>query len=125
MSSNLPVPYRYRSEPATPVSDQERDDLTARVNAAYTDGRLDDEAYHAALDRVFAARTLGELVPVVEVVGAVPTYREPAIVASTTTNRPGELADIKGPGRAGLLVLAIGGGALLVLVVLLAVLLVF
>ncbi|WOP18947.1 DUF1707 domain-containing protein [Raineyella sp. LH-20] len=122
MSSNLPVPYRYRSEPDKPVPDQEREDLTARVNAAYTDGRLDDDAYHAALDRVFSARTLGELVPVVEAVGAVPTYHEPAIVASTAPNKPGELAEITGPGRAGLLVLAIGGGALLVLIVLLVLL---
>ncbi len=118
--SNLPVPSRYRSTPDKPVSDQEREDLTARINEAYTDGKLDDEQYHAQLDRVFAARTLGELVPVVEAVGAVPTYKEPDIVAQTGTNAPGELAEIRQPGgRAALTVLAVAGGAILVLLVLL------
>ncbi|QGF22719.1 DUF1707 SHOCT-like domain-containing protein [Raineyella fluvialis] len=123
MSSNLPVPRRYRTESGAPVPDQEREDLAARVNDAYTDGRLDDEAYHATLDRVFAARTLGELVPVIEAVGPVPSYQTPAIVGSTGTTKPGELAEIKGPGRAGLVVLGVGAAAVVLLILLLLVLL--
>lgn len=122
---NLPISSKYRSTPNEPVTDQERDELTVRVNEAYTDGKLDDEQYHAHLDQVFAARTLGELVPVVAAVGPAPTYKEPAIVAQTTSNRPGELAEIRPPGQAGKVVLGIvvGGVSLLVLLVLVLVVL--
>lgn len=123
--SNLPISSKYYSTPNEPVSAEEREQLTARVNDAYTDGKLDDEEYHAHLDRVFGARTLGELVPVVSAVGMAPTYKEPAIVAQTGTNKPGELAEIRTPGRSGLVVLAVAGAGvalLLLLVVILVVL---
>ncbi|SDB99530.1 protein of unknown function [Raineyella antarctica] len=119
--SNLPVPYRYRSTPEKPVTDQEREELTARVNEAYTDGKLDDEQYRAHLDRVFAARTLGDLVPVVQVVGDAPSYREPAIVAQDGTAAPGELAEIKAPGRAGMVVLGVVGAGVALLLLLVVV----
>ena len=120
--SNLPISSKYRSTPYEPVTDQEREQLTARVNDAYTDGKLDDEQYHAHLDLVFAARTLGELVPVVTAVGVAPTYQEPAIVAQTGTNRPGELAEIKTPGRSGLVVAGVVGAGVLLLLLLVVVL---
>ena len=122
--SNLPISSKYRSTPNEPVSDQEREQLTARVNEAYTDGKLDDDQYHAHLDLVFAARTLGELVPVVSAVGMAPTYKEPAIVAQTGTNKPGELAEIKAPGRSGLVVLGVVGAGVALLLLLLVVLVV-
>jgi hypothetical protein len=123
--SNLPISSKYRSTPDVPVTDQEREELTARVNEAYTNGKLDDDQYRAHLDLVFAARTLGELVPVVSAVGAAPTYKEPAIVAQSGTNKPGELAEIRAPGRTGLVVVgvAVAGVALLLLLVVILVVL--
>ena len=48
------------------MTDAERDRLNARLNAAFTAGTLEQEDYQARLDRLFAAKRLGELVPVVE-----------------------------------------------------------
>ena len=108
--------------PDEPVSDQEREQLTARVNDAYTDGKLDDEQDHAHLDVVFAARTLGELVPVVMSVGVAPTYQEPAIVAQTGTNGPGQLAEIKAPNRSAVVAIGVIGAGVLLLLLLVVVL---
>ena len=66
MSSNLPISSPYRSKPDAPVTDAERDRLNARLNAAYTAGTLDQDDYRARLDLLFAAKRLGDLVPVVE-----------------------------------------------------------
>ena len=121
---------KYRATPDKPVTDADRDELTTRVNDAYTDGKLGDEDYHARLDRIWAAGTLGELVPVVEGLPPVATHDVPAIVAHENgpgtpapSGRPGELAPITGPGRSGLVLLGVGGAALILLVILLAVLL--
>ena len=121
---------KYRATPDKPVTDADRDELTTRVNDAYTDGKLGDEDYHARLDRIWAAATLGELVPVVEGLPPVATHDVPAIVAAqdgpgplAPSGRPGELAPITGPGRSGLVLLGVGGAALILLVVLLVVLL--
>lgn len=123
--SNLPISSKYRSTPHEPVTEREREELTARVNDAYTEGKLDDEQYRDHLDRVFAARTLGELVPVVTAVGVAPTYKEPAIVAQSGTNKPGELAEIKAPGRTGIAVIgAVGVGVVLLLLLVLLIALV-
>ena len=74
MSSNLPISSPYRSTPDAPVTDAERDRLNARLNAAYTAGTLDQDDYQARLDVLFAAKRLGELVPVVEGLPPLPTY---------------------------------------------------
>ncbi|GAA1842356.1 DUF1707 domain-containing protein [Microlunatus capsulatus] len=122
MSSDLPISSPYRSTPALPVDDGERDRLSTRLNAAFEAGTLDADEYRARLDRLFAARTLGELVPVVEGLAPLPTYADPALVASSG-GRPGELA----PARSGngLTVVAVAGvaGAVLLVVVLLLLLL--
>ncbi|NHB84080.1 DUF1707 domain-containing protein [Tessaracoccus sp. HDW20] len=49
-----------------PVDDAERDSLTARLNDAFGDGRISHDEYAAAMDTVYGARTLGDLVPVIE-----------------------------------------------------------
>ena len=122
MSSDLPISSPYRSTPALPVDDGERNRLSTRLNAAFEAGSLDADDYRARLDRLFAARTLGELVPVVQGLPPLPTYEDPALVASTG-GRPGELA----PARSGngLTVVAVAGiaGAVLLVVVLLLLLL--
>ncbi|SDT26603.1 protein of unknown function [Friedmanniella luteola] len=122
MSSDLPISSPYRSTPALPVDDGERDRLSTRLNAAFEAGTLAPQDYQARLDRLFAAQTLGELVPVVQGLPPLATYTDPAAVASAG-GRPGELA----PARSGngLTVVAVAGiaGAVLLVVLLLLVLL--
>lgn len=118
--NELPISSPYRSTPEVAVSEPERNQLSSRLNAAYEAGRLDADDYHDRLDRLFAARTLGELVPVVTGLPPLQTYDDPAMVASTG-GAPGQLA----PGRSanGLTLLVVGGVAFAV--VLVAVLLLF
>ena len=122
MSSNLPISSPYRSTPDAPVTDAERDRLNARLNAAYTAGTLAQEDYQARLDLLFAAKRLGELVPVVEGLPPLPTYSSPAIVASSS-GQPGELSESRPPGR---LTAAVVGGlaAAILIIVILVVLLI-
>ena len=114
MSSNLPISSPYRSTPDAPVTDAERDRLNARLNAAYTAGTLDQDDYHARLDVLFAAKRLGELVPVVEGLPPLPTYANPAIVRSSG-GQPGELSESRPPGR--LTAVVVGGVAAAILIV--------
>ena len=114
MSSNLPISSPYRSTPDAPVTDAERDRLNARLNAAYTAGTLEQEDYQARLDRLFAAKRLGELVPVVEGLPPLPTYSNPAIVTSSG-GQPGELSESRPPGR--LTAVVVGGVAAAILLV--------
>jgi hypothetical protein len=96
--SELPISSPYRSKPDAPVTDSEREQLNARLNQAYTDGRLDADDYQARLDALFRASTLGQLVPVVDGLLPAPTYDSPAMVASTG-GAPGEVSparDVRG-----------------------------
>jgi hypothetical protein len=117
--SNLPISSPYRSTPDVPVSDAERDQLTSRLNAAYTAGSLGQDDYRARLDRLYAAQTLGQLVPVVDGLPPLQTYADPAGI--TSGGRPGELEPARDGNRFTLLVVA--GVALVV--VLLAMLMFF
>lgn len=121
--SNLPISSRYISKPNEPVSDAERNQLSTQLNDAFTRGELDQLSYDALLDRVFDAKVLGELVPVVEKLGKPATHDQPAIVQQGE-GRPGELAPIKSP-KAGTLVAVVGGLATIaaILIVLLVILL--
>jgi len=121
VSSNLPISSPYRSTPDAPVTDAERDRLSARLNAAYTAGTLDQDDYRARLDLLFAAKRLGELVPVVDGLPPLPTHSSPAIVANSS-GEPGELSESRPPG---MLTAAVVGGvtvAILLIVILLVVL---
>lgn len=121
--NELPRSSRYRSQPQEPVSDEERNRLSAQLNDAYAEGSLTGEEYHQQLDRVFGARTLGELVPVVERLGKPATYDDPELVRQSPTGRPGELAPARTPRPALTLAVVGGGVAALVLIVLVLVLL--
>jgi hypothetical protein len=121
VSSNLPISSPYRSTPDAPVTDAERDRLSARLNAAYAAGTLDQDDYRARLDLLFAAKRLGELVPVVDGLPPLPTHSSPAIVANSS-GEPGELSESRPPG---MLTAAVVGGvavAILLIVILLVVL---
>lgn len=114
MSSDLPISSPYRSTPALPVDEEERNRLSSRLNAAFEAGSLDAEDYRARLDRLFAAQTLGELVPVVQGLPPLVTYETPALMHSSG-GRPGELAPARsGHGLTLVGVAAIAGAVLLV-----------
>jgi hypothetical protein len=122
MSDELPISSPYRSTPDAPVTEAEREQLNSRLNSAYEAGTLAPEEYQARLDTLFAAESLGQLVPVVEGLPPLPTYNSPAIVASQG-GQPGELATARSASRLALV--AVGGvvGLIVLIVVLLAFLL--
>ena len=114
MSSNLPISSPYRSTPDAPVTDAERDRLNARLNAAYTAGTLDQDGLSDSAGPAFAAKRLGELVPVVEGLPPLPTHSSPAIVTSSG-GQPGELSESRPPGR--LTAVVVGGVAAAILLI--------
>jgi hypothetical protein len=122
VTDELPISSPYRSTPGLPVDEAERNRLSTRLNAAFEAGSLDPEDYQARLDRLFTARTLGELVPVVQGLPPLATYDAPALVRSTG-GRPGELAPARSAN--GLTLVAVAGiaGAVLLVALLLVLLL--
>ena len=119
MSSNLPISSPYRSTPAAPVTEAERNQLSSRLNAAFEAGTLDQDDYRQRLDVLFAAQTMGQLVPVVEGLPPLQTYTDPAIVAGTG-GQPGVVSQ---PRSATGIALFVAGGVV-VLIMLIAILLV-
>ena len=92
--SSLPPSSRYLQQSAAAVDDTEREALTKRLSDAFADGRLAQDDYMSALDVVYGAQSLGELVPVIErlpaasvdVPGIVQTSSMPAGELSTSRN---------------------------------------
>lgn len=117
--SNLPISSPYRSQPEAPVTEAERDQLSARLNQAFTDGTMDPDDYHTRLDRLFAARKLGELVPVVDGLPQAQSYAEPANITSGGT--PGQVSEARAGGTLTLALMV----ALAVIVALIAIVLVW
>ena len=101
------------------MTENERNQLSTRLNAAYEAGSLDADDYRQRLDILFAAQRLGQLVPVVEGLPPLQTYTDPAIVASND-GQPGEVSVAR--SATSLAVLAVGG--VLGLIALIAILLV-
>lgn len=64
--SSLPPSSKYLQQADSAVEDDEREALTERLSDAFADGRLEQDDYMAALDVVYGAQHLGELVPVIE-----------------------------------------------------------
>jgi hypothetical protein len=106
VTSNLPISSPYRSTPEAPVTTAERDRLSARLNAAFADGALDQDDYRSRLDQLFAATKLGELVPVVEGLPPLPTYEKPAFIQNPG-GQPGELSAGRPSARFSLAVVAV------------------
>ena len=121
--SELPISSKYRSTPDAPVSDGEREELTRRLNDAFAGGKLDQDAYSAHLDQLYAAQRLGDLVPVVENLPALQTYNDPAMVQQSGSGRPGEVSQARPANR--MAIYAVGAIVLIViiLIILLAILL--
>ena len=120
--SSLPISSKYRSQPNAPVTDAEREDLTRRLNDAFTAGAIDADDYQGFLDGLYAAKRLGELVPLVERLPVRSTYDSPAIVASTSTVAPGELTEARSATDLSKIAIVVGGAGLLIVLILLALL---
>jgi hypothetical protein len=116
--SELPISSPYRSTPDVPVSEAERNQLSARLNDAFSDGAIDGDDYQQRLDRLFAAQKLGELVPVVQGLPPLQTYASPAIVAGGG-GEPGQLTQARSGGRLAVVTVS----ALAAVVILIAILL--
>lgn len=121
--SELPISSKYRSTPNAPVSDGEREELTRRLNDAFAGGKLDQDSYSARLDQLYAAQRLGDLVPVVENLPALPTYNDPAMVQQGAGGRPGEVSQANPANRMAVLVIAGVVLIAIILIILLAVIL--
>jgi hypothetical protein len=117
--SELPISSKYRSTPDAPVTDGEREQLTRRLNDAFAAGKLDQNAYSSHLDRLYAAQRLGELVPVVENLPAVPAYNDPEVVQQASDGRPGEVSPARPANRLALAVIA----AIVLIVIIIGILL--
>ncbi len=119
--SNLPISSPYRSTPDAPVTDSERNQLSSRLNAAFTEGSLDQDDYQARLDQLFAAQKMGQLLPVVEGLPPLQTYNNPAMI--TSGGQPGQLAEARKGGGLTLMTVGALGGVILRIVILLLLLL--
>ncbi|MDO5500867.1 MAG: DUF1707 domain-containing protein, partial [Propionibacteriaceae bacterium] len=107
------------SQPDEPVTDAERNRLSAQLNEAFEKGEIDQTTYSELLDQVFGARTLRDLIAPVEALGKPATYDVPAIVEQAP-GRPGELTEARTPAARSQLALIGGlGGAVLVAVIIL------
>jgi hypothetical protein len=120
--SNLPISSPYRSKPEAPVTETERDQLSSRLNVAFTEGTLTQEDYQARLDQLFAAQKLGQLVPVVEGLPPMQTYDNPAII--TSGGQPGQLSESASSSSRLTLMLVGGLAAVVVLIAILVLLLI-
>lgn len=119
--SELPISSPYRSSPHAPVTEAERNQLSVRLNAAYEAGALDEGDFASRLDRLFAAQRMGELVPVVEGLPALPTYEGPAFDRGSAA--PGQLNQSRNANRLTLAVVAVLAAVVLLIAILLVILL--
>lgn len=106
--SHLPISSKYRSRPGEVPTPEDREDLVTRLNGAFANGTIDQDAYQELLDRVFDAKNFGELAPVAEVLPVKQTYGQPAIVAQTGS--PGEVTPSRNPRQTALIMAASVGG---------------
>jgi hypothetical protein len=118
--SELPISSPYRSTPDAPVSDGERDQLSARLNNAFEAGSIDADVYRARLDQLFAAQRMGELLPVVQGLPPLQTYDSPAIIAGGS-GEPGQLSQSADASRVALIGVGVVGLSVLIIAILLLV----
>jgi hypothetical protein len=81
-------------DPNIRVSDADRDRTAALLREHFTAGRLAEEEFNERLDRVYAARTIGELDPLLADLPTIDLYRLP----DATLTRDPRRTD-PGPGR--------------------------
>ncbi|MDO5737071.1 MAG: DUF1707 domain-containing protein [Propionibacteriaceae bacterium] len=113
--SSLPPSSKYLQQAGAAVDDTEREALTKRLSDAFADGRVGQDDYMAALDVIYAARQLGELVPVIEQLPAM------AVEVPNLVQTSGASAGQVSTSRNILLPAVLITGAILLLLVILAV----
>ena len=117
----LPPSSKYLQRPGDPVDETERASITTRLNDAFGDGRITHEEYAAAMDTLYGAKVLGDLVPVMEKLPAAAT-NVPAIVGQSILPA-GEVGGSRSVAKLTYTMLAAGGALVVALVILLAILL--
>ena len=113
--SSLPPSSKYLQQASAAVDDTEREVLTKRISDAFTDGRMGQDDYMAALDVIYAAQQLGELVPVIERLPAV------AVEVPNLVQTSGAPAGQVSPSRNVLVPALLVTGGILALLMILAV----
>lgn len=117
----LPPSSKYVARREEAVSEAERESLSERLAAEFEAGRLTQDEYMSALDELYAAKTMGELVPVAKKVPD-SVAGTPAIVA-TGSGEPGELAPISATKMKPVIMAASAIATILALLVMVAILL--
>lgn len=117
----LPPSSKYLQRPGDPIDEAERASITKRLNDAFADGRITHDEYAVALDSVYAAQHLGDLVPVMEKLPAA-VENVPAIVEQGKVPA-GQLNDSKSLVPVAALISAVGLTLLAVLIILIVVIL--
>ncbi len=113
--SSLPPSSKYLQQASAAVDDTEREVLTKRISDAFADGRMGQDDYMAALDVIYAAQQLGELVPVIERLPAV------AVEVPNLVQTSGAAAGQVSPSRNVLVPALFVTGGILALLMILAV----
>jgi len=113
--SSLPPSSKYLQQASAAVDDTEREVLTKRISDAFADGRMGQDDYMAALDVIYAAQQLGELVPVIERLPAV------AVEVPNLVQTSGAPAGQVSPSRNVLVPALLVTGGILTLLMILAV----
>jgi len=113
--SSLPPSSKYLQQASAAVDDAEREVLTKRISDAFADGRMGQDDYMAALDVIYAAQQLGELVPVIERLPAV------AVEVPNLVQTSGAPAGQVSPSRNVLVPALLVTGGILALLMILAV----
>ena len=105
MSNELPIASPYRSTPEVPVTEAERDQLSRRLNAAYTDGHAPRGRLPGAARPAVRRPQAGELVPVVQ-----------GLPPLVDLQRPGARGQHRGPAGSARRVAQVPSGIALVAV---------
>ncbi|SER79892.1 protein of unknown function [Propionibacterium cyclohexanicum] len=119
--SGLPIESNYSHEPTRPVTENERNELTRRVNEAYEKGELPLDSYQEIMDGLYSATTLGELVPLAQALP--PRYRstDPAGSGGHTDLAPGTVnTPVTRPDTSSRLVRAVFVSAAVVVLIVVA-----
>lgn len=121
MGMELSPSSKYVARGSETVSDADREALEQRLADAFAQGDMTQDRYLTLLDKLYAAKTLGDLAPVAQ---ALPdgTTHVPAIV-ETGSGAPGELAPIATNALRPVVVAGSIVGALIVVLVVLVLLL--
>lgn len=117
----LPPSSKYVQRPHDPVDETERESITARLNSAFSDGRISHDEYAASMETLYQATVLADLVPVVERLPA-PAADVPAIVTHSSGLPAGRLSEGRSVQPMALVVAAVGIVLVAILVILLAML---